>query len=98
VSDADINAYNPCDNSFLRGDADGHISVVKRNAHEDDTGIHISAFNYLTLSFRHEIPPKYYYNKSLLAFSLNVLHQVQIFCYFHDSTATVVLGLLNVWV
>jgi hypothetical protein len=78
VSDTDINAYNPCDISSLRADADGHISVVKSNAHEDDIGIHIFAFNYVTLPLRHEIPPKYYYNKSLLAFSLNILHQVHI--------------------
>jgi len=46
--------------SSLRGNADGCISVVQRNAHEDGTSIHISAFNYLILSLRHEIPPKYY--------------------------------------
>ena len=103
MSDADINAHNPCDNSSLRDYADGYISVSKRNANEDDTGVHISAFNYITVSFRHEIPPppqkkKYYYNKNLLAFSLNILHQVTIFSYSHDSTVPVGLGLLSVGV
>ena len=52
------------------------ISVVRRNAHEDGTSIHIVAFSYLNLSLSDmKFPPDfiYYYNKSQLEFSLTLL-------------------------